>query len=161
VGFWQPCETKHAPSVTKTFFTSQDWFHLFKTDVFGSAPIRAVPTSWMQKPGGAGVELVYKVLKPAESTISLIVSRASLAMARSLSPCAHSMRRAGMPHASVFSGSIVTRFSLRGSISHHAPSQNGISFGFSRTNFLNSEPKPGACLAGANEYPCEQLPCIP
>src|SRR5215510_10510779 len=115
----------------------------------------------MQKPGGAGVELEYKVLNPAASAISRIVSSASLAIARSLSPCVQLTCNTGTPQASTLFGSIVTMFSLRGNISHQAPSQYGISFGFSRTSFFNDAPKPGVCLACENEYPCWQPPCIP
>ena len=45
VGSEQPCVTKHAPSVTNTFFTSCTWLYAFSTLVFGSFPIRAVPHS--------------------------------------------------------------------------------------------------------------------
>src|SRR3989442_2751713 len=41
-----------APSVTNRFFTSWHWLWAFKTDVFGSRPMRAVPISWMVRPGG-------------------------------------------------------------------------------------------------------------
>src|SRR5262249_46479004 len=37
-GFWQPDETMHAPSVTKTFVQSQTWLWPFSTEVFGSRP---------------------------------------------------------------------------------------------------------------------------
>src|SRR5262249_37009101 len=108
-----------------------------------------------------GVKFEYSVLNPAASAISWIVLSASLAMARSLSPCEQSTCNMGMPQASTLFGSMATLFSLRGSISHQAPSQNGISLGFSRTSFLNDAPKPGVCLACENEYPWVQPPCIP
>src|SRR5215510_4407380 len=52
VGLTQPLETKQLPSTTNRFLMSWDWFQLFSTDVFGSSPIRAVPTSCMLWPGG-------------------------------------------------------------------------------------------------------------
>ena len=45
VGFWHPDETKHAPSMANTFFTSCNWQYESVTEVFGSSPIRAVPSS--------------------------------------------------------------------------------------------------------------------
>src|SRR5690606_26887481 len=51
VGFLSPCCTKGAPSTTNRFLQSWAWHHLFKADVFGSSPIRTVPTSWMISPG--------------------------------------------------------------------------------------------------------------
>src|SRR5262249_46600163 len=45
VGFLSGLVTSDAPSVRKRFFTSCDWQYEFNTEVFGSAPIRAVPTS--------------------------------------------------------------------------------------------------------------------
>src|SRR5262249_44170799 len=52
VGLTHPLDTKQLPSTTNRFLMSWDWFHLLSTDVFGSSPIRAVPTSWMLWPGG-------------------------------------------------------------------------------------------------------------
>src|SRR5688572_25291425 len=51
VGLWFADETKLAPSVTNTFFTSCIWLKLFSTELFGSLPMRAVPSSWMMRPG--------------------------------------------------------------------------------------------------------------
>src|SRR5512143_2535296 len=45
VGFLSGFVTNGAPSVTKRFFTSCVWQYPFSTLDFGSAPIRAVPTS--------------------------------------------------------------------------------------------------------------------
>src|SRR3974377_947029 len=45
VGFLSGFVTRGAPSITNTFFTSCAWQNAFNTDVRGSAPIRAVPTS--------------------------------------------------------------------------------------------------------------------
>src|SRR6185503_14989383 len=45
VGFLSACEVKGAPSVTNRFFTSCVWQLLFTTEVFGSAPMRAPPSS--------------------------------------------------------------------------------------------------------------------
>src|SRR6478672_11729802 len=51
VGLWFADDTKLAPSVTNTFFTSCIWLYLFSTELFGSLPMRAVPSSWMMRPG--------------------------------------------------------------------------------------------------------------
>src|SRR2546422_1025006 len=40
-----------APSVTNRFFTSWHWFRSFSTEVAGSRPMRAVPISWIVRPG--------------------------------------------------------------------------------------------------------------
>src|SRR5688572_9393322 len=45
VGFLSACDTKGAPSATKRFFTSCACDHLLRTDVFGSSPMRAPPSS--------------------------------------------------------------------------------------------------------------------
>ena len=45
VGFLSGLVTKDAASVTNTFLTSCAWEFWFSTEVFGSLPIRAVPTS--------------------------------------------------------------------------------------------------------------------
>src|SRR5580704_10470383 len=45
VGFLSGFVTSGAPSVTKRFFTSCAWQYPLSTEFFGSAPIRAVPTS--------------------------------------------------------------------------------------------------------------------
>src|SRR5207249_10573345 len=45
VGFLSGLVTSDAPSVTNKFFTSCAWQKPLSTDVFGSAPMRAVPTS--------------------------------------------------------------------------------------------------------------------
>src|SRR5207249_2898082 len=51
-GFWFADEAIQAPSVTNRFFTSWHWLWAFRTEVFGSRPIRAVPLSWIVRPGG-------------------------------------------------------------------------------------------------------------
>src|SRR5439155_15021744 len=51
-GFWFADEAMQAPSVTNRFFTSWHWLWAFRTEVFGSRPIRAVPISWIVRPGG-------------------------------------------------------------------------------------------------------------
>ena len=48
---WQAVDGMEAPSVTNRLGTSWAWFHLFKTEVFGSLPMRAVPISWIASPG--------------------------------------------------------------------------------------------------------------
>src|SRR5215471_723162 len=51
-GFTQEEETMQAPSVRKRFFASWAWLCWLSTEVFGSRPMRAVPISWMARPGG-------------------------------------------------------------------------------------------------------------
>ena len=50
VGFWQDALTWLLPSTTKRFFTSCDCWNWLSTEVFGSAPMRAVPSSWIDQP---------------------------------------------------------------------------------------------------------------
>ena len=47
VGFWQAPEVKPEPSITKRFATSWACWNWFRTDFFGSLPMRATPISWM------------------------------------------------------------------------------------------------------------------
>src|SRR5450432_4295635 len=70
-GFWQADEVMHAPSVTYTFFESQTWLKPFRTEVFGSLPIRAVPISWMALPGAVGYSPAFTFLRPAASNSSI------------------------------------------------------------------------------------------
>ena len=74
----------HAPSVTNTFFTSWHWLCAFNTDVFGSRPIRAVPISWMVKPGGFSSTNGAMSRAPAASSISAAVTDMSCSSLRSL-----------------------------------------------------------------------------
>src|SRR5256885_14803405 len=53
VGFLSALDANTAPSVTKRFGTSQVWHHRLVTEVFGSDPMIAPPTSWMIEPPGA------------------------------------------------------------------------------------------------------------
>jgi hypothetical protein len=50
-GFWQLLETNAAPPVTNRFLTSWVSPNLLSTEILGSLPMRAVPISWMSKPG--------------------------------------------------------------------------------------------------------------
>src|SRR5258706_8579755 len=51
VGPYPPEVTNEAPSTTNRFLTSCAWLYLLRMLFFGSAPIRAVPMSWMAAPG--------------------------------------------------------------------------------------------------------------
>src|SRR5262249_7843800 len=51
VGFCQPEVGQHAPSVTKTFRTSQSWQYWFTTESRGPVPMGAPPTSCTNAPG--------------------------------------------------------------------------------------------------------------
>src|SRR2546425_10081165 len=53
VGFLSACDVNGAPSATKRFLTSCVWQLLFTTEVLGSAPMRAPPSSWMMTPPAA------------------------------------------------------------------------------------------------------------
>ena len=44
-GFTHADDVMHEPSVTKTLGASYTWLFTFRTDVFGSRPMRAVPIS--------------------------------------------------------------------------------------------------------------------
>ena len=98
----------HAPSVTNRFFTSWHWLWAFKTDVLGSRPMRAVPISWIVRPGGLSSTNGLTSLAPAASSISAALTDMSLSSLRSLSLHWQWMRSVGTPHASTFSGSIST-----------------------------------------------------
>src|SRR6185436_6432641 len=54
----------------------------------------------MHKPGGARFVLSRVISNPASCTISFMLSSASAAIARLLSPCEQSMCAAGIPHLS-------------------------------------------------------------
>src|SRR5437870_2981648 len=73
-GFWHAVDAMQAPSVTNTFFTSWHWLWAFKTDVFGSRPMRAVPISWIVRPGGLSSTNVWMSRAPAASSISAPVT---------------------------------------------------------------------------------------
>ena len=47
VGFWQALDTKLAPSMTNTLPTSWACWNRLSTDVRGSVPMRATPSSWI------------------------------------------------------------------------------------------------------------------
>src|SRR5262249_52692400 len=53
VGFLSACETNGAPSATNRFLTSCAWQFALTTDVFGSLPMRAPPSSWIIVPPAA------------------------------------------------------------------------------------------------------------
>src|SRR5437870_13674269 len=65
-GFWFADEAIQAPSVTNRFFTSWHWLWAFSTDVFGSRPIRAVPISWIVRPGGLSSTRVRAAAHPEQ-----------------------------------------------------------------------------------------------
>src|SRR5882724_10046716 len=84
-GFWFADEAMQAPSVTNRFFTSWHWLWAFSTDVFGSRPIRAVPISWIVRPGGLSSTNDDTSFAPAAASISAAVTDMSLSSLRSLS----------------------------------------------------------------------------
>ena len=50
VRFLSACDVNGPPSQTNTFLASCAWQCAFRTDVFGSLPIRVAPASWMITP---------------------------------------------------------------------------------------------------------------
>src|ERR1051326_6545507 len=58
-----------APSVTNRFFTSWHWLWAFNTDVLGSRPMRAVPISWIVRPGGLSSTNGVTSLSPAPNQL--------------------------------------------------------------------------------------------
>src|SRR6266550_8934056 len=111
-------DAMHAPSVRNRFGTSHAWLLPFNTDVLGSFPMRAVPISWMHRPGGLFCTNGRMLVAPAAESISAAATDMSLRIARSLSLQEQWIFRAGMPHASVFWASSSTWFSGRG---RHSP----------------------------------------
>src|SRR5438046_4009916 len=103
-GFWFADEAVQAPSVTNRFFASWHWLWAFSTDVFGSRPIRAVPISWIVRPGGLSSTNDVTSLAPAASSISAAVTDMSLSTLRSLSLQTQWLRGTGVPHASPVPG---------------------------------------------------------
>src|SRR5215470_2544180 len=98
VQFFSGQETNEAPSTTKRFLTSCAWLNLLSTEVFGSSPIRAVPTSCVASPGGGGNERVYGMTSaPAARSNSSAVSNISSAIFNSLSCHLALKRSCGMP----------------------------------------------------------------
>src|SRR5207237_8458840 len=53
VGFLSACDTNGPPSVTNRFLQSCAWHQRLSTEVFGSAPMRMPPSSWMMVPPAA------------------------------------------------------------------------------------------------------------
>ena len=50
VGFWHEALTCELPSTTNRLRTSCDCWNWLSTDVFGSVPMRDVPSSWIDQP---------------------------------------------------------------------------------------------------------------
>src|SRR5262249_49942032 len=69
VGFWHDALTWLLPSTTKRFLTSCDCWNWLRTEVFGSAPIRDVPSSWIDQPSVSMSVLALSTSKPASSNI--------------------------------------------------------------------------------------------
>ncbi len=117
-GFWHAGEVMAAPSITNRFATSHAWLCAFSTNVAGSRPMRAVPISWIVRPGGVISSSMVMSRPPPASSISAACNAASRIMARSFSLQAQLIRSAGIPHLSTCSGSRATWFSSRG---RHSP----------------------------------------
>src|SRR5262249_16960519 len=86
VGFWHEALTWLLPSTTNRFFTSCDCWNWVRTEVFGSVPIRAVPSSWIDHPSVRMWLSTETISIPASWNISLAVSAISAAIFFSLSP---------------------------------------------------------------------------
>src|SRR5204862_309686 len=111
VGFWQDALTWLEPSTTNRFFTSWLCWCCVSTDFFGSAPMRAVPSSWMDHPSVRTWRSVSTTSIFASSNISRAVLAMSSAIFFSFSPNLKSKRRTGTPHLSLTTGSMLTAFS--------------------------------------------------
>src|SRR5581483_3402327 len=98
-GFTQDEDTMHEPSVTNRLATSCAWFHELSTDALGSFPMRAVPISWIAKPGALSSIKVWISSAPAAASISAAAMDASFISAHSFSPYLQVIFSAGMPHA--------------------------------------------------------------
>ena len=86
VGFWHDAFTWLLPSTTNRFFTSWDCWNWFSTDVFGSLPIRAVPSSWIDQPWVSRFLPTLTTSMPAASNISRPATAMSSAIFFSFSP---------------------------------------------------------------------------
>src|SRR5215471_19127059 len=84
-GFTHDAEVMHAPSVMKRFGMSCTWLCAFRTEVFGSRPMRAVPISWMPSPGGVISEKTPISFAPEAAKISAACTEMSRDIAFSLS----------------------------------------------------------------------------
>src|SRR5207245_9307517 len=117
-GFTHEDDAMQAPSVRNRLGASHAWLLPFKTDVLGSRPMRAVPISWIVRPGALSWTYGRMSVAPAAESISAAATDMALSRARSLSLHAQWILRAGMPQASVFAGSSSMWFSGRG---RHSP----------------------------------------
>src|SRR5436190_19209502 len=117
-GFTHEDDAMHAPSVTNRLGTSHAWLLALSTDVLGSRPMRAVPISWMVRPGALSETKGWISVAPAAESFSAAATDMSLIRARSLSLLVQWILSAGMPHASFFVVSSSTKFSGRG---RHSP----------------------------------------
>src|ERR687887_247438 len=86
VGFWHDALTWLEPSTTNRFFTSCDCWYWFSTEVLGSAPMRAVPSSWMDQPSVRMSRSTPITSIPAASSISWPAATMSSHILHSLSP---------------------------------------------------------------------------
>src|SRR6267378_6420120 len=85
VGFWHDALTWLDPSTTNRLRTSCDCWNWFSTEVLGSLPMRAVPSSWIDHPS-VRISLSCPTTSiPAASSISRPVATMSSAILRSLS----------------------------------------------------------------------------
>src|ERR1035441_560996 len=85
VGFWQDAFTWLDPSTTSRLGTSCDCWNWFSTDVFGSLPMREVPSSWIDQPSVKISRFTETTSIPDASNISRAVTAMSAAIFFSLS----------------------------------------------------------------------------
>ena len=83
--FCVPPQTNGAASAMYTFLASCRRQKRSVTDARGSSPMRAVPISWIDQPGGSGSRLILMSSACAAISISSIESAMSLAIFSSLS----------------------------------------------------------------------------
>src|SRR5437773_10962986 len=99
-GFTHEDDAMQAPSVRNRLRASHASLLPFKTDVLGSRPMRAVPISWIVRPGTLPCTYGRMSVAPAAESISAAATDMSSSRAPSLSQQAQWILRYGMPQAS-------------------------------------------------------------
>ena len=129
------------------FCTSCAWLWPLSTEVAGSRPMRAVPISCTELPGGLELTERLRHFRSRRTPASATASRlARSARRRSFSPCVQSMCTSGSPQRSLRVACSVTRLSARGSISPKPTSVIPHGPGV-RSRSLSSAPTPASFSA--------------
>src|SRR5438132_6963915 len=75
VGFLSACDTKGPPSATNKFLQSCAWHQRFVTEVFGSSPMRAPPSSWMMTPPARSEEHTSELQSHSDLVCRLLLEK--------------------------------------------------------------------------------------